>query len=111
MESLIAELPDWARVLFYVILVVGGASLFLYRKFQAPPRATAQADPHYAIMGGSLADTQSAKKMLEAIHDVRKEIKESREQSEHDMDRIVEEQKRNGRTLEDIREEMRNRRR
>ncbi|HEV7415556.1 MAG TPA: hypothetical protein VGN98_05330 [Tianweitania sediminis] len=111
MESFIAELPEWARVLFYVILVVGGATLFLYRKFQSEPRATAQPDPQYAIMGGSLADTQSAKRMMDAIQEVRKEVKASREQVEHDMDRIIEELKRNGRTQEDIREEMRNRRR
>ena len=111
MESVIADLPEWARVLFYVVMAIGGASLFLYRKFQPEPRTPTKPDPQFAIMGGTLADTQSANRMMEAIIDVRKEVKESREQAGHDMDRIVEELKRNGRTMEDIREEIRNRRR
>lgn len=46
MKTLLAEVPDWARVLFYIAVVVFGAGLFVYGKFrpeQAQPAITPQA--------------------------------------------------------------------
>lgn len=43
MESLLAELPEWARSLFYISVAIGGAILFLHRRNQ--PAKTEGGEP------------------------------------------------------------------
>ncbi|MCK5934510.1 MAG: hypothetical protein KAG89_20345 [Fulvimarina manganoxydans] len=99
MESLLAELPEWARSLFYLSVAIGGAILFLHRRNQ-PAKAeggeptstglrldaafldrrqieTAQqglADQAEAIR----AQTEAIREQTRAIHALEKEIEEHR---------------------------------
>ena len=109
MESLITELPEWARVLFYIALAVGRAGLFLYRRGQAAsPSATSTtirtmtADGEaMKILATSIEGLAFTMKELEAkMHGPARERRESAEET-------IEALKDHARELNELRYELR----
>jgi hypothetical protein len=68
MESFLAELPDWARNLFYVLAVCFAAWLFVYGKFQ-PQRAKSSEPGREQTLevAGALVDSGAIKMLTAAI--------------------------------------------
>ncbi len=68
MESFLAELPAWARTLFYILAVIFAAGLFVYGKLQ-PPKGQGremQADKTFEL-AGALVDSASIKMLSAAL--------------------------------------------
>ncbi len=67
MESFLAELPDWARTLFYVVAVLFAAAVFVHGKFQ-PSRGKAEPGREHTLeVAGALVDSGSIKMLTAAI--------------------------------------------
>lgn len=66
MESFLAELPDWARTLFYVAVVVFGAGVFVYGKLR--PQATERhGDSQAYKLEMATVDSSSVRQLAAAI--------------------------------------------
>lgn len=63
MEEILAELPEWARVLFYVFVVLGGAGLFLFGKY-LPQRAD---DPKAFELKAAMVDSSAVQQLAAAV--------------------------------------------
>lgn len=64
MESLLAELPEWARGVFYIVLAVGGAILFLHSKSKSAPPALS---PSMASIGMELGNKEQTERLVAAV--------------------------------------------
>lgn len=69
MESILAELPEWARSIFYIAVAIGGSILFILRKNQ--PQQANRSEPSPG--GGGLRldaaflDSRQIEKTREAL--------------------------------------------
>ncbi|MBP0438401.1 hypothetical protein [Tianweitania sediminis] len=87
MESILADLPGWARALFYVVLSVGGAVMFIIsrNKPAAPPASALQS------IGMELGNKEQMERLIKAVDAVAHAINDKK-QSEMDdkLDELLE---------------------
>ena len=66
MESILAELPDWARVLFYVFATAFAAGLFIYGKYQ-PQKASRSGEAPAFELKAAMVDSSAVQQLTAAI--------------------------------------------
>ena len=72
MESILAELPEWARILFYAVLAVGGAIMFIHSKNR--PAAAQAMTSGVASIGMELGNKEQIERLIQAVEKVAKAI-------------------------------------
>ncbi|WP_312795530.1 hypothetical protein [Tianweitania sp.] len=81
MESLLAELPEWARNLFYIVLAVGGGVMFIYGRNRPAPSASLA--PGVAAIGMELGNKEQVERLIAAVNRIGDILADKKQ---HEMD-------------------------
>ena len=105
METLIAELPEWARTVFYLVLAIGGGGLFAYSK----SRPVQESRSHVEV-AGALVDSSSVKALAGSIEGHSLQLVQARSDGREfrsSLDRLAEALDKHGEVVADHLNEVR----